>query len=109
MTEHTGRSNPAEGVHTYRGQPTVVFLTVCSLNRKPCLANETIHHSLTTAWREAGAWRVGLYVIMPDHIHLFCSPADQNYTIEQWILFWKRTFRRITSADGPRFQSPMGQ
>ena len=105
MTDHVGRTNPAQGVHTYAGQPTVVFLTVCSLNRNPILANAETRHALLNAWREAEAWRVGHYVIMPDHIHLFCSPADQSHTMEQWIQFWKRQFRRFICADFPKFQS----
>ena len=42
---------------------------------------------------------------MPDHIHLFCSPQNEDYTIEQWITFWKRQFRRSYGENAPRFQS----
>ncbi len=42
---------------------------------------------------------------MPDHLHLFCAPRDLNYTIEQWIAFWKRDFRRVHRQSEWRFQS----
>lgn len=48
---------------------------------------------------------MGAYMIMPDHIHLFCSPLDETTEIEKWITFWKREFRRGLGPDAPRFQS----
>jgi putative transposase len=105
MRERIVRNNPAEGVYIFRGQPTIVFLTVCALRREPVLANSETHAGLVQAWQEADAWRVGLYLIMPNHIHLFCSPASEDHTIESWITFWKRRFRRVTSGTAPRFQS----
>ena len=105
MREHIGRNSPAKGVYIFRGQSTIVFLTVCVLRREPVLANCETHAGLVCAWRDADEWRVGLYLIMPNHIHLFCSPANEDHTIESWITFWKRRFRRGTSADAPRFQS----
>ena len=42
---------------------------------------------------------------MPDHIHLFCAPKNEEIAIEQWIAFWKRQFRRKVGPAAPRFQS----
>jgi len=28
------------------------------------------------AWQLAKSWSVGRYIVMPDHLHLFCVPAD---------------------------------
>ena len=42
---------------------------------------------------------------MPDHIHLFCAPKNEEIAIEQWIAFWKRQFRRKAGPAAPRFQS----
>lgn len=99
------RENPATGVYIFRGQPTVVFLTVCSLQRKPLLATHQVHENLREAWNDADAWTVGSYVVMPDHIHLFCAPQNEEVSIEQWIAYWKRQFRRYFGIDAPRFQS----
>ena len=29
------------------------------------------------------------YLLMPDHLHLFCAPHDLKFTIERWMGFWK--------------------
>ncbi len=100
-----GRRNPASGVLIFPNQPTIAFLTVCTLRRKPGLANPTAHTALVTAWTEADSWLVGAYVIMPNHIHLFCAPRDEEITIEHWISFWKRRFRTKCKVAVPRFQS----
>jgi REP-associated tyrosine transposase len=42
---------------------------------------------------------------MPDHVHLFSAPNDEEVTIERWIAFWKRQFRRKAGVTAPRFQS----
>lgn len=105
MREHIGREHPATGVYIFRGQPTIVFLTVCSHQRKAQLANQTVHAALVKAWEASNTWFVGYYMIMPDHVHLFCAPMDENFTIEQWITFWKRKFRRLFGSSAPRFQS----
>ena len=105
MRENTGRENPSAGVFIYLVQLTIAFLTVCARKPGRSLANSEVHDSLISAFQEAGAWLVGSYVVMPDHLHLFCAPANLDCTIENWIVFWKRCFRRIGGAEMPRFQS----
>ena len=72
------RRHPAKGVFIFRGQPTIVFLTVCTQNRTPCLANTRVHDALVASWDDADAWLVGCYLIMPDHIHLFVRRQMRN-------------------------------
>ena len=70
--------------------PVIVFLTACTKGRKPILADNETHVLLLEAWRAAGAWLVGRYVIMPDHLHLFCAPTEHDsLPIINWIAFWK--------------------
>jgi putative transposase len=104
MREHIGREHPAEGVYIFGGQPTIVYLTICSRKRRPNLANTEMHNALITSWREADAWMVGFYMIMPDHVHLFCSPTNEDFTIERWNTFWKRRARHQVGAEEPLFQ-----
>jgi len=104
MREHIGREHPAEGVFIFRGQPTIAFLTVCTRKPKPGLANDAVHCALVASWQKADAWLVGFYLVMPDHIHLFCAPRNEGCTIEQWIAFWKGQFRRLHGPDALRFQ-----
>jgi putative transposase len=105
MRDGVGRQHPAEGVFIFRGQATIVFLTVCTHKRETRLANRLVQQALVASWQQADAWLVGHYLIMPDHIHLFCSPQNEDYTIEQWITFWKRQLRRSYGENAPRFQS----
>jgi putative transposase len=99
-----GRQHPAPGVHIYSGQPTIVFLTICSQNREPWLAEPGVQEHLCAAWQSAQAWLVGYYLLMPDHLHLFCAPQDVSFTVENWVTFWKRQFRRLHRATTCRWQ-----
>jgi REP element-mobilizing transposase RayT len=74
--EEIGRKHPVHlDVHDRRDRPIIVYLTVCTKRCKPILANAAAHELLRASWREARSWLVGRYVVMPDHIHLFCAPA----------------------------------
>ena len=37
---------------------------------------------------------VGYYLIMPDHIHLFCAPHSSSHTLAAWVRYWKTDFSR---------------
>jgi REP element-mobilizing transposase RayT len=75
---------------------TIIFLTVCTRKRQSLLANETTHAALRKAWTEAGAWAVGRYVILPDHVHLFCAPAvEPAQDIHRWVGYWKRLASKL--------------
>ncbi len=68
----------------------IVFLTVCSKDRHPIFATPIFHRAFQTAWRNAGNWLVGRYVIMPDHIHLFCAPGVLPVEpLRNWVRYWK--------------------
>jgi putative transposase len=103
--QEIGRKHLARGVHIYTGQPTIVFLTVCTANRKSWLADGAVHASLRTAWQSAQAWLVGYYVLMPDHLHLFCAPHEVGCAVERWVTFWKRAFRRLHQDPDARWQA----
>jgi putative transposase len=86
------RSHPVHGVFQQDDVPTLVFVTVCTENRRPWLATAERHENLVQVWNEAAAWRVGRYVVMPDHIHLFAAPGQIDLSLESWIKFWKSKF-----------------
>src|SRR5947209_39471 len=100
-----GRKRPARGVRVFLGKPNIVFLTVCTQDRRSCLACSAVHEHLRAAWQKATAWLVGYYVIMPDHVHLFCAPHDLTITIERWCTYWEREFRRLHQDPGVRWQA----
>jgi putative transposase len=85
-------------------RPTIVFLTVCTQRRRPYLANERIHSMLVEVWRDAAAWRVGRYVLMPDHIHLFAGPASRTIPFDNWVRYWKSQFTRRCGLGDHRWQ-----
>jgi putative transposase len=90
--EHIGRRKPAAGIHIDLGQPTIVFVTVCTENRVPWVAQPEAHKLLVDTWNEARTWLVGYYLLMPDHVHLFCVPVDVAIPLNRWISYWKRLF-----------------
>jgi putative transposase len=69
-------------------------VTVCTKDRVPWLACHEAHRLLSDIWRQADAWLVGNYVLMPDHLHLFAAPRDLHFTMDQWIMYWKSQFTK---------------
>ncbi len=91
---HIGRKYPTHGVKIDSHQPTIIFLTVCAARPACWLATPEAHASLADIWRVADTWLVGDYVLMPDHLHLFCAPRDLAFTLDKWVTYWKRQFSR---------------
>jgi putative transposase len=60
---------------------------------------------LRAAWQSAQVWLVGYYLLMPDHVHLFCAPHDASFTLEKWVTFWKGRFRRLHKEADCRWQA----
>jgi putative transposase len=88
------RKHPAHGVLFVDGQPTIIFDTVCTKDRKPWLATEQVHQLLREIWQGATAWLVGRYVIMPDHIHFFAAATESEIPYENWVKYWKSQFSK---------------
>ncbi|HEY8748815.1 MAG TPA: hypothetical protein VIM11_12620 [Tepidisphaeraceae bacterium] len=99
------RNVPAHGVYRRLNRSTVVFLTICTRDRRPYLACDPIHELLIKVWTDADKWLVGRYVIMPDHIHLFASPASREFSFDSWVRFWKSQFTRQVKLVEHRWQT----
>jgi REP element-mobilizing transposase RayT len=70
------RKHPKHGLKLPDVEQTlIVFLTVCTKDRRPWLASEEVHQLLRETWQSSTAWLIGRYVVMPDHIHLFATPG----------------------------------
>jgi putative transposase len=90
-----GRRTAAKGVHVSLSGPNWVFLTVCTEKRGQWLAHDSVQGALHDIWQNtATAWLVCDYLLMPDHLHLFCAPRDLKFTIERWMGFWKDRFAK---------------
>lgn len=88
-----GRKHPSSGVHIRLGEPNIVFVTIVTRDRKRWLVQPIVHQLLRESWLEARAWLVGYYLLMPDHLHFFCAPRDLEFTLDEWITYWKRQFK----------------
>ena len=100
-TVHPHRRTPAKGVHTSLSGPNWVFLTVCTDKRERWLAQAPVQCVLHDIWKNtATAWLVSDYLLMPDHMHLFCAPRDLKFSIERWMAFWKDRFAKTQPGVG---------
>ncbi len=91
------RKHPAHPPPVVRHDcPVVLFVSVNVQDRRPILANDGMHAALRQAWEEAEQWRIGRYMIIPDHVHLFCVPGvPYPVNVKMWVKFWKGRVRRI--------------
>ena len=117
IAEQSSRSSPLHGPRRKKPAyfPTVdvgfrsiiIFLTVCAQGRRPLLANNEAVQLVMAAWRSANFWRVGRYVIMPDHIQLFCAPnMFPPRSLKNRITFWRN---HVTRAWPVRHEIPIWQ
>lgn len=91
-------------------EPPIYFLTACTEKRRKFLARESAVEVLVDEWRaaqERHGWVVGRYVVMPDHVHFFCTPDRDGRSLSDFVGAWKRwTSRRINKLVGPGTASP---
>jgi putative transposase len=115
---HYAREHPTHGVLLSSRRPTIVFLTVCTKDRTPWVADSAVHERLRAAWIDATAWLVGRYVLMPDHVHLFCAPSAQGSAgaspshsdtgltpLDNWVRYWKSQFAKRGQNPQHRWQA----
>jgi putative transposase len=88
--DHPNRKQPAHFPTVESGSRSIIiFLTVCTKERRPLLANDRAAALLLKAWKAATFWIVRLYVILPDHLHMFCAPNTfPPQPLKKWIM-WK--------------------
>jgi putative transposase len=91
-----GRHTPALGVLPTFDGATILWCTVCTQDRGDWCASAEVMSLLHDIWEnEATAWLVGDYLLMPDHVHFFCTPsANFFFEIERWTAFWKDRFAK---------------
>ena len=88
------RKHPTHGILVVDHQPTIIFDTVCTKDRKKWLACDEVHQLLQETWKDADAWLMGRYVVMPDHIHFFAGAVDPSVPYENWVKYWKSQFSK---------------
>ena len=71
--------------------PVILFVTLTVQPRGDFLASDIFHAAFLGACSDADAWLVGRYVIMPDHVHLFCAPGGfPAVSVRRWTQYLKR-------------------
>jgi putative transposase len=100
------RRRPAHSSNINRhGRPTILYVTVCTKDRRHILASQKVHAAVLYAWEAATQYSVGRYVIMPDHVHLFCAPsALEPEPVHRWVAYWKRIVSRARPELQPIWQ-----
>jgi REP element-mobilizing transposase RayT len=79
--------------------PAVYFITTCAFPRHSILATPAAAAILIAEWESAfqrRGWNVSRYVIMPDHVHFFCTPREGASSLEIFVGKWKEwTAKRL--------------
>ncbi|PYI92836.1 MAG: hypothetical protein DME97_08450 [Verrucomicrobia bacterium] len=69
------------------------------------LASPSSHQAILNAWAKASTWLVGRYVVMPNHVHLFCAPNGIDASsLERWMRFWKSYATGLIGKQGQVWQ-----
>ncbi len=82
----------------------VYFITACVHGRKRILDNPVAVEILHQEWASAAdrhGWRIGRYVVMPDHVHFFCAEESggSNRALSRFMNHWKEwTAKRIRQS-----------
>jgi putative transposase len=62
----------------------IYFITITTKDRRPVLACREAFAILVSEFRNAPArhgWTVGRFVVMPDHVHLFCAEGGDRSAV----------------------------
>ncbi|HVF72183.1 MAG TPA: transposase [Chthoniobacterales bacterium] len=80
----------------------IYFVTTCTFRRMRVLTLTKVAPILVEEWRgarERHGWAIGRYVIMPDHVHFFCSPEMEAKPLATFLQAWKQwSSKRILLA-----------
>ena len=80
VRKHPAHCQPIE----VGNRSVILFITVCSHRKKQIFATTDAFRTLILAWTQADAWAIGRFVVMPEHIHIFCAPADSRFSVRSW-------------------------
>jgi len=88
--EQTRRHPPHHPPIDLDNRSNILLLTVCTKDRKPILCRPWVMACLCEAWKSRDDWAAGRFVVLPDHIHVFCSPMMcGRLSLARWVASWK--------------------
>ena len=82
-----------------RHHSPIYFIAVCTFRRQAILNHSDFYQVLVDAWESVGkhcGWVAGRYVVMPDHVHFFCSPLSKQANLSEFVGKWKNWTTRNT-------------
>ena len=88
---------PPRITHVFRKfDPPLYFITFCTFDRRPVLANDRFHAHFTEHMKLKSNESIacGEYVIMPDHIHLFLRIDPHRYQLGKTVGFIKQSLSK---------------
>ena len=100
MTEH----KQLRRLDTIWVTPAIYFVTICAKDRRPIMANfgtvDILRREFAAA-RERHGWRIGRFVVMPDHVHFFCIGDERRdaSSVSRFV----GAIKRATPTNGPMF------
>src|SRR5207248_10401026 len=80
----------------------IYFITTCTFKRRAILASKEVAAILVDEWRNAHdrhGSAIGRYVIMPDHVHFFCSAELDAKTLPTFPHTGKQRTRKRTTRE----------
>jgi REP-associated tyrosine transposase len=77
----------------------IYFVTICVVNRRRVLANETAFRAFKIAIGKVKNWRVLAAVLMPDHLHVIAARIEnRSATLGNFSAALKRWMRQELNA-----------
>jgi len=92
MNKEPNRGHLRRLPRIWRNSP-LFFVTSCTFDRKPILANQICFQIVSESLKkseELFGWKVGCYVLMPNHLHFFCGPCHAAMPLSVFMGSWKR-------------------
>jgi len=87
------------------------FITICTYNRLSTLNKPDVFEILQNELSESLArhgWAIGSFCVMPDHIHFFCTDAEQGVQLSTFMQAWKqwtsKRIKRVLDVNHPIWQ-----
>jgi REP element-mobilizing transposase RayT len=82
----------------------VYFVTMCTAGRRRIFDRAPAARLVIQAMHDAArihGWAIGRFVIMPDHVHFFCTAVAETKNLSGFIRDWRRwTAQRIAEETG---------
>jgi putative transposase len=99
--QHPGR--PPRITNVFRKfDPPLYFITFCTFDRRPVLANEPFHDHFVEHMKGKSSAGIacGEYVVMPDHIHLFLRIDPHRFQLGKTVGFIKQSLSKPLRSAG---------